>query len=90
MVFGNMGSTSGTGVCFTRDPNNGENSLFGEFLVDAQGEDVVAGIRTPQPISELESVMPKVFKEFKENTEILEKVRRNGYLIVARSVATNL
>lgn len=54
MVFGNMGQTSGTGVCFTRDPNNGKNELFGEFLIDAQGEDVVAGIRTPQPISELE------------------------------------
>merc|ERR1712151_465504 len=50
MVFGNMGDTSGTGVCFTRDPNNGENILFGEFLINAQGEDVVAGIRTPKPI----------------------------------------
>ena len=58
MVFGNMGETSGTGVCFTRNPNNGDNKLFGEFLVNAQGEDVVAGIRTPRPISELESVMP--------------------------------
>mmetsp|Transcript_24134 Transcript_24134/g.50148 ORF Transcript_24134/g.50148 Transcript_24134/m.50148 type:complete len:932 (-) Transcript_24134:75-2870(-) len=73
MVFGNMGSTSGTGVCFTRDPNNGGKDLFGEFLIDAQGEDVVAGIRTPQPISELESAMPEVFKEFKENTQILER-----------------
>jgi pyruvate,orthophosphate dikinase len=58
MVFGNMGDTSGTGVCFTRDPNNGDNELFGEFLINAQGEDVVAGIRTPKPISELEAVMP--------------------------------
>ncbi len=58
MVFGNMGDTSGTGVCFTRNPNNGEKQLFGEFLVNAQGEDVVAGIRTPRPISELETVMP--------------------------------
>jgi len=73
MVFGNMGETSGTGVCFTRNPNNGDNKLFGEFLVNAQGEDVVAGIRTPRPISELESVMPDVFKEFKRNAAILEE-----------------
>lgn len=73
MVFGNMGQTSGTGVCFTRDPNNGKDELFGEFLIDAQGEDVVAGIRTPQPISELETAMPEVYAEFKTNTEILEK-----------------
>jgi pyruvate,orthophosphate dikinase len=61
MVFGNMGDTSGTGVCFTRDPNNGENTLFGEFLIYAQGEDVVAGIRTPKPISELKAVMPGTY-----------------------------
>jgi pyruvate,orthophosphate dikinase len=61
MVFGNMGDTSGTGVCFTRDPNNGENTLFGEFLINAQGEDVVAGIRTPKPISELQAVMPGTY-----------------------------
>lgn len=73
MVFGNMGQTSGTGVCFTRDPNNGDNELFGEFLIDAQGEDVVAGIRTPQPISELATAMPDVYEEFNENTKILEK-----------------
>lgn len=73
MVFGNMGETSGTGVCFTRDPNDGTSRLFGEFLIDAQGEDVVAGIRTPKPISELASVMPEVYEEFKKNTEILEK-----------------
>lgn len=59
MVFGNMGETSGTGVCFTRDPNDGTNELFGEFLIDAQGEDVVAGVRTPRPISELKDVMPR-------------------------------
>ena len=58
MVFGNMGNTSGTGVCFTRDPNNGEKILFGEFLINAQGEDVVAGIRTPKAISELKEIMP--------------------------------
>jgi len=73
MVFGNMGDTSGTGVCFTRDPNNGDNRLFGEFLINAQGEDVVAGIRTPKPISELEDVMPEVYAEFKANTDILER-----------------
>lgn len=73
MVFGNMGDTSGTGVCFTRDPNNGRNELFGEFLINAQGEDVVAGVRTPKPISELEEVMPEVYAEFKRNTDILEK-----------------
>jgi pyruvate,orthophosphate dikinase len=54
MVFGNMGDTSGTGVAFTRNPSTGENKLYGEFLINAQGEDVVAGIRTPQPIAELE------------------------------------
>lgn len=72
MVFGNMGETSGTGVAFTRNPATGENRLFGEFLMNAQGEDVVAGIRTPQPISQLESVMPEVYKEFVETTKILE------------------
>mmetsp|Transcript_43630 Transcript_43630/g.51111 ORF Transcript_43630/g.51111 Transcript_43630/m.51111 type:complete len:973 (-) Transcript_43630:342-3260(-) len=72
MVFGNMGETSGTGVCFTRDPNDGTQELFGEFLIDAQGEDVVAGIRTPKPISELSKVMPEVYKEFQANTDILE------------------
>jgi len=73
MVFGNMGETSGTGVCFTRDPNTGDKRLFGEFLLNAQGEDVVAGIRTPEPIAELEAVMPEVFAEFHRNTEILER-----------------
>ncbi len=64
MVFGNMGETSGTGVAFTRNPATGENKLFGEFLMNAQGEDVVAGIRTPQNISTLADVMPAVFDEF--------------------------
>ncbi|GMI31856.1 hypothetical protein TeGR_g3606, partial [Tetraparma gracilis] len=67
------GSTSGTGVCFTRDPNNGNTDLFGEFLINAQGEDVVAGTRTPQPISELAEAMPECYAEFKKNTEILER-----------------
>jgi pyruvate,orthophosphate dikinase len=63
MVFGNMGETSGTGVAFTRDPGNGENYFFGEFLMNAQGEDVVAGIRTPLPISQLETTMPAAYEE---------------------------
>jgi pyruvate,orthophosphate dikinase len=73
MVFGNMGDTSGTGVCFSRDPNVGTNELFGEFLINAQGEDVVAGIRTPKPIAELKDVMPDVYEEFTRNTQILEQ-----------------
>lgn len=73
MVFGNMGETSGTGVAFTRNPATGENKLFGEFLMNAQGEDVVAGIRTPKNIGALEEVMPKVYKQFHEITESLEK-----------------
>jgi pyruvate, orthophosphate dikinase len=63
MVYGNMGDNCATGVCFTRNPSTGENKLYGEFLVNAQGEDVVAGIRTPQDIKSLESVMPDAFKE---------------------------
>ncbi len=72
MVFGNMGETSGTGVAFTRNPSTGENKLFGEFLLNAQGEDVVAGIRTPKDISSLKEVMPSVFDEFEKITSILE------------------
>ncbi|MEG2669252.1 MAG: pyruvate, phosphate dikinase, partial [Oscillospiraceae bacterium] len=77
MVFGNMGETSGTGVAFTRDPSTGENVLYGEYLINAQGEDVVAGVRTPQHISKLEQDMPAVFKEFKEIAEKLEKHYRD-------------
>ena len=73
MVFGNMGDTSGTGVAFTRNPATGENKLFGEYLMNAQGEDVVAGIRTPEPISHLQDIMPEVYEEFVEYTHILEK-----------------
>lgn len=73
MVFGNMGNTSGTGVAFTRSPVNGENRIFGEFLVNAQGEDVVAGIRTPQPIEEMAEAFPEVYKEFMRISELLEK-----------------
>ncbi|MGL4282840.1 MAG: pyruvate, phosphate dikinase, partial [Eubacterium aggregans] len=73
MVFGNMGDDSGTGVAFTRDPATGEKNLFGEFLVNAQGEDVVAGIRTPRSIDQLKNVMPTVYTQFAETAELLEK-----------------
>ncbi|WP_347176161.1 pyruvate, phosphate dikinase [Tissierella sp. Yu-01] len=73
MVFGNMGDTSGTGVAFTRNPANGENKLFGEFLINAQGEDVVAGIRTPNHIDKLKDIMPEVYNEFIDATKILEE-----------------
>lgn len=72
MVFGNMGESSGTGVAFTRNPSNGENVLFGEFLMNAQGEDVVAGIRTPHTIAELEKIQPEVFKAFNDVCKTLE------------------
>jgi len=73
MVFGNIGDNSGTGVAFTRNPATGENKVFGEFLLNAQGEDVVAGIRTPKDISELNNLMPEVYEEFMEVTETLEQ-----------------
>ncbi len=73
MVYGNMGDTSGTGVAFTRNPANGENKIYGEFLINAQGEDVVAGIRTPKEISELEAIMPEIYEEFRKVTHILEE-----------------
>lgn len=72
MVFGNMGDTSGTGVAFTRNPSTGENKVFGEFLINAQGEDVVAGIRTPLSIDKLSDVMPTIYNEFMENAKKLE------------------
>src|SRR6202163_468048 len=62
MVFGNTGSQSGTGVCFTRDPSTGEKIFYGDFLMNAQGEDVVAGIRTPVPLRELAEEMPEVYQ----------------------------
>jgi pyruvate,orthophosphate dikinase len=77
MVFGNTGDRSATGVGFTRNPATGANEFFGEFLVNAQGEDVVAGIRTPQPIAELEKVMPKAYKELRQITSRLEKTYRD-------------
>ena len=73
MVFGNMGETSGTGVAFTRNPATGEKKLYGEFLMNAQGEDVVAGIRTPQPISALADTMPEVYQQFVDISSRLEK-----------------
>ncbi len=72
MVFGNMGNTSGTGVAFTRDPATGEKKLMGEFLMNAQGEDVVAGVRTPQKIEQLKEVMPEVYEKFVNICGILE------------------
>lgn len=73
MVFGNMGSDSGTGVAFTRDPGTGEKQLYGEYLLNAQGEDVVAGIRTPSKISKLQQDLPHVYQEFQEIANRLEK-----------------
>ena len=72
MAFGNMGETSGTGVAFTRDPGTGEKKLMGEFLMNAQGEDVVAGVRTPQPIAKLAEVMPEVYEQFVNICNTLE------------------
>lgn len=72
MVFGNMGMTSGTGVAFTRNPSTGENKLFGEYLINAQGEDVVAGIRTPQSIDTLKEEMPEMYEQFVKITHTLE------------------
>ena len=72
MVFGNMGNDSGTGVAFTRDPSTGENILYGEYLINAQGEDVVAGIRTPQEIHVLKQDMPEVYEKFTATCELLE------------------
>lgn len=77
MVFGNMGDTSGTGVAFTRNPANGEKSLFGEFLINAQGEDVVAGVRTPRSIEEMGSVLPQAYTEFVRISDLLEKHYRD-------------
>ncbi|MCD6532073.1 pyruvate, phosphate dikinase, partial [bacterium] len=72
MVFGNMGDDSGTGVGFTRNPSTGENKLYGEYLLNAQGEDVVAGIRTPKPIDELKNEMPEIYDELLKIKDILE------------------
>ena len=73
MVFGNRGDNCGTGVCFTRNPSTGEQGLYGEFLLNAQGEDVVAGIRTPQPLEQMEKPFPQAFKELVESMKTLEQ-----------------
>jgi pyruvate,orthophosphate dikinase len=77
MVFGNKGPTSGTGVCFTRDPSTGETGLYGEFLANAQGEDVVAGIRTPEPLERMRDVLPDAFDELLETIAALERHYRD-------------
>ncbi len=77
MAFGNMGDTSGTGVAFTRNPATGEKKLMGEFLLNAQGEDVVAGVRTPQPIDQLKEIMPEVYEQFTKICETLENHYRD-------------
>ena len=77
MVFGNMGETSGTGVAFTRNPSTGEKGIYGEYLINAQGEDVVAGVRTPQPITKLAEDLPECYKEFMELAHKLENHYRD-------------
>jgi pyruvate,orthophosphate dikinase len=77
MVFGNTGENSGTGVCFTRDPSTGEKTFYGDFLINAQGEDVVAGIRTPVHLSEMARLMPKVYKQLEKVRALLEKHYRD-------------
>ena len=76
MVFGNIGMTSGTGVVFTRNPADGRNELYGEFLPMAQGEDVVAGIRTPRPIGELKKISPELYKQLYDSSKLLEKIKK--------------
>ena len=73
MVFGNMGDTSGTGVAFTRSPSDGTNEIFGEFLVNAQGEDVVAGVRTPMDIKKMADAFPEAYADFTKIADLLEK-----------------
>ena len=77
MVFGNTGDNSGTGVCFTRDPSTGEKIFYGDFLINAQGEDVVAGIRTPMHLNEMAARMPKVYKQLEKVRQLLEKHYRD-------------
>src|SRR5207253_6968519 len=77
MVFGHTGDTSGTGVCFTRDPSSGERIFYGDYLVNAQGEDVVAGIRTPMPLREMQKTMPKVYGQLEKVRLKLEKHYRD-------------
>src|SRR5207253_8179316 len=77
MVFGNKGEESGTGVAFTRDPSTGEQGLYGEFLANAQGEDVVAGIRTPRPLAEMQQQLPQAFEQLLETMRRLEEHYRD-------------
>ncbi len=84
MVFGNTGDDSGTGVCFTRDPSTGEKVFYGEFLVNAQGEDVVAGIRTPMPLSEMARRMPKVYRQLERARRPSSGTRASGSTAVRR------
>ena len=77
MVFGNKGDQSGTGVAFTRDPSTGEPGLYGEFLADAQGEDVVAGIRTPEPLAEMKEALPEAFEQLVDTMQRLEEHYRD-------------
>src|SRR6476659_3556671 len=77
MVFGNRGDSSGTGVCFTRNPSTGERKLYGEFLLNAQGEDVVAGIRTPEPIERMQELMPAAFEQLVDTLDRLESHYRD-------------
>ena len=77
MVFGNMGTSSGTGVCFTRNPSTGTHKLYGEFLINAQGEDVVAGIRTPEPIARMEDELPDAYRQLVSLTDQLEQHYKN-------------
>ncbi len=77
MVYGNSGDDSGTGVAFTRDPASGENVFYGEFLVNAQGEDVVSGVRTPRPVAELREVFPEVYDQLMEVRQTLEHEMRD-------------
>jgi len=89
MVFGNMGDTSGTGVAFTRNTFDGTNELYGEYLVNAQGEDVVAGIRTPEPISQLKQDMPEAYDEFVRIGRQLEAHYRDVQDLSSRSSAAS-
>ena len=77
MVFGNLGDDSGTGVAFTRNPATGENKIYGEYLMNAQGEDVVAGIRTPHPLDDMKEELPEIYKQFSDITDTLEKHYRD-------------
>ena len=90
MVFGNKGATSGTGVAFTRNPSTGAKGIYGEYLINAQGEDVVAGVRTPQPITQLEQDMPECYREFIDLAMKLEDHYRDMTAQAAIRIACDL